>query len=119
MLKICHKSDAKRFSKSPARVDPPSRTDPMFAAKTVDQCSVWRWPAESRAIPKIAKTVRKRIVNAAMMLRASVRPPLDRIRHHLDLMTVAMCEIDLSKTKNKQKQEKAREIQSNWSRNNE
>lgn len=94
MLRISHKHGVKRFSKSHVRADPPNRTGPINSIKTVDQCNVLRWSAESRAIPEIAKTIRTRIASAARMLRVLVHLLRDQTQHRLDLMMAATFETD-------------------------
>lgn len=97
-LEICRRCDAKPFSKSHVRADPPNRIDPKVVVKIVDRWNVLRRLAENPAILKIVKTIRTPAVDVANWLPKWAHPLRDRIRRRLDWKTVAMCETSLSRT---------------------
>lgn len=97
-LEICRRSDAKPFSGNPVHADPPNRTDPAVAAKTVGQCDVLQRLAGNRAIPRIVRIVHTPAADAANSTPMWVHLLPDRIQHRLDWKMVAVFGIDLSRT---------------------
>lgn len=96
--RICRRCDAAPSLESPFPGDPLNRTGPTSATRTGDRCTVSRSLAESRGIRGIARTDRRRTVDAATTFPKWARPPQGQTRLRWGLMMGAESGIGLSQT---------------------